>query len=81
MRYKLKAYFCRFGLTEMLNRFFDEDVSAKIEVRRCNKQEIHHLNLQFEADIETDDKNFYLSVRNVYSVMDDIKIKLCRSLI
>lgn len=81
MKYKLKAYFCRFGLTNMLNRFFDEGVSANIEVRRCNKQEIHHLNLQFEADIETDDINFYMSVRNVYSVMDEIKIKLCRSLI
>ena len=81
MRYKLKAYFCRFGLTEMLNRFLDEGVSANIEVRRCNKQEIRHLNLQFEADIETDDTKFYLSVRNVYSDIDEIKLNLCRSMI
>lgn len=81
MKYKLKAYFCRFGLTEMLNRFFDEGVKANIEVRRFNGQEIHHPGLRFEADIETDNTMFFLSVKNIYCSMDETTLALCRSLI
>lgn len=81
MRYKLKAYFCRFGLTEMLNRFFDEGIRANIEIRKFNGQAIHYPGLRFEADIETDSTNFYTSVKNVYCAMDETTLKLCQRLI
>ena len=81
MKYQIKAYFHKFGITEMLNKFLDDGIEANIEVRRFNGLVIHRPELCFEADVETDSFEFFTSVRYIYCTMEESTMKLCRQLI